>query len=116
MFIFLVLQLEKAGWQIEEVDLFELNEAFAAQSLAVVKELGCDPNKVRKYLRLLVPIDWGVPNIFGLRDKISDISVTRPHCHKKSSSPAELSLGIYCGQNFAGANYGPWAVVWITVF
>ncbi|KAK6986624.1 acetyl-CoA acetyltransferase [Biomphalaria glabrata] len=38
--------LEKAGWQIEEVDLFELNEAFAAQSLAVVKELGCDPNKV----------------------------------------------------------------------
>ena len=28
------------------MDLFELNEAFAAQSLAVVKDLGCDPAKV----------------------------------------------------------------------
>ena len=28
------------------MDLFELNEAFAAQSLAVVKDLGCDPQKV----------------------------------------------------------------------
>eukprot|EP00033_Pygsuia_biforma_P001184 GCRY01001345.1.p1 GENE.GCRY01001345.1~~GCRY01001345.1.p1 ORF type:complete len:394 (+),score=90.73 GCRY01001345.1:79-1260(+) len=32
--------LEKAGWTVEDVDLFELNEAFAAQSLAVVKDLG----------------------------------------------------------------------------
>ena len=31
---------------MSDVDLFELNEAFAAQSLAVVKELGCDPQKV----------------------------------------------------------------------
>lgn len=31
---------------MEEVDLFELNEAFAAQSLAVVKELKCDVKKV----------------------------------------------------------------------
>lgn len=31
---------------MEDVDLFELNEAFAAQSLAVVKELGCDMSKV----------------------------------------------------------------------
>ncbi|XP_060063637.1 acetyl-CoA acetyltransferase, cytosolic-like [Ylistrum balloti] len=38
--------LEKAGWSIDDVDLFELNEAFAAQSAAVVKELGCDPGKV----------------------------------------------------------------------
>ncbi|XP_022108993.1 acetyl-CoA acetyltransferase, cytosolic-like [Acanthaster planci] len=38
--------LEKAGWSIPDVDLFELNEAFAAQSLAVVKELGLDPAKV----------------------------------------------------------------------
>ena len=29
-----------------DVDLFELNEAFAAQSLAVIKELGVDPSKV----------------------------------------------------------------------
>jgi acetyl-CoA C-acetyltransferase len=38
--------LSKAGWKISDVDLFELNEAFAAQSLAVVKELGLDTNKV----------------------------------------------------------------------
>lgn len=31
---------------MDNVDLFELNEAFAAQSLAVVKELGLDVNKV----------------------------------------------------------------------
>ena len=31
---------------MSEVDLFELNEAFAAQSLAVLKELGVDPDKV----------------------------------------------------------------------
>ena len=39
-------QLTKADWSVEEVDLFELNEAFAAQSLAVVKELGIDQSKV----------------------------------------------------------------------
>ena len=31
--------LEKAGWKIEDLDLIESNEAFAAQSLAVIKEL-----------------------------------------------------------------------------
>ena len=40
------IQLTKAGWGVSDVDLFELNEAFAAQSLAVVKELGIDPEKV----------------------------------------------------------------------
>ena len=38
--------LEKAGIALADVDLFELNEAFAAQALAVVKELGIDPAKV----------------------------------------------------------------------
>ncbi len=38
--------LEKAGIALGDVDLFELNEAFAAQALAVVKELGIDPAKV----------------------------------------------------------------------
>ena len=31
--------IEKAGWKIDEIDLIESNEAFAAQSLAVVKDL-----------------------------------------------------------------------------
>ncbi|XP_078086152.1 acetyl-CoA acetyltransferase, cytosolic [Mustelus asterias] len=38
--------VEKAGWTLDEVDLFEINEAFAAQSVAVVKELGLNPEKV----------------------------------------------------------------------
>ncbi len=38
--------LEKANWSIEELDLIEANEAFAAQSLAVSKELDWDMNKV----------------------------------------------------------------------
>ncbi|WP_399632397.1 acetyl-CoA C-acetyltransferase [Sporosarcina sp. SG10008] len=38
--------LEKAGLTLEDIDLFELNEAFAAQSLAVIKELGLDASKV----------------------------------------------------------------------
>ncbi|MEM8935950.1 MAG: acetyl-CoA C-acetyltransferase [Pseudomonadota bacterium] len=40
------LALEKAGWSLEDVDLIEANEAFAAQALAVSKELGLDPEKV----------------------------------------------------------------------
>jgi acetyl-CoA C-acetyltransferase len=38
--------LERAGLAIGDIDLFELNEAFAAQSLAVMRELGVDPSKV----------------------------------------------------------------------
>lgn len=54
MFVFSshFLQLQKAGWKIEDVDLFELNEAFAAQSCAVVKDLGLDPEKVKSILKL----------------------------------------------------------------
>jgi len=35
--------LTKIGWKQDEVDLFELNEAFAVQALAVIQELGLDP-------------------------------------------------------------------------
>ena len=38
--------LERAGIGVDDVDLVELNEAFASQSLAVVRELGLDPEKV----------------------------------------------------------------------
>jgi acetyl-CoA C-acetyltransferase len=38
--------LEKAGWKIDDLDLVESNEAFAAQSLCVLRELGLDPDKV----------------------------------------------------------------------
>ncbi len=38
--------LDKVGWTLDDVDLIELNEAFSAQSLAVIRELGADPAKV----------------------------------------------------------------------
>lgn len=38
--------VKKAGWSLNEVDLIELNEAFSVQAVAIIKELGLDPNKV----------------------------------------------------------------------
>ncbi|HLI66082.1 MAG TPA: acetyl-CoA C-acetyltransferase [Caulobacteraceae bacterium] len=38
--------LEKAGWKVADLDLIESNEAFAAQSLCVVRELGLDAERV----------------------------------------------------------------------
>ncbi|KAK0093411.1 hypothetical protein PV326_013580 [Microctonus aethiopoides] len=40
------LVLKKANWTKDEVDLYELNEAFAVQSIACLKELGLNPEKV----------------------------------------------------------------------
>ena len=38
--------IKKANWKINDIDLFEINEAFAAQSIAVIRELKIDPKKV----------------------------------------------------------------------
>ena len=38
--------LERAGWDVSDVDVIELNEAFSSQSIACINELGLDPNKV----------------------------------------------------------------------
>ncbi|HEV2863163.1 MAG TPA: acetyl-CoA C-acetyltransferase [Pyrinomonadaceae bacterium] len=38
--------LRKAGWSLNEVDLIELNEAFSVQAVAIIRELGLDPEKV----------------------------------------------------------------------
>ena len=38
--------LAKVGWSMADVDLLELNEAFSAQAIAVIRELGVDPEKV----------------------------------------------------------------------
>lgn len=37
---------EKTGWKTDDVDLYELNEAFSVQALGVMRELGLDPHKV----------------------------------------------------------------------
>ena len=38
--------LKRTGWRLEDVDLFEINEAFAAQMVAIIKELGLDAARV----------------------------------------------------------------------
>ncbi|MEM8788489.1 MAG: acetyl-CoA C-acetyltransferase [Pseudomonadota bacterium] len=38
--------LDKAGWKVDDLDLIEANEAFAAQACAVNKDMGWDPDKV----------------------------------------------------------------------
>jgi acetyl-CoA C-acetyltransferase len=38
--------LAKTGWSLSDVDLFELNEAFAVQAVAVIRELALDPARV----------------------------------------------------------------------
>ena len=38
--------IRKAKWNLNEIDLFEINEAFAAQSIAVIRQLGIDQKKV----------------------------------------------------------------------
>ncbi len=40
------MALDKAGWSVDDLDLVEANEAFAAQALAVNKDLGWDPERV----------------------------------------------------------------------
>jgi acetyl-CoA C-acetyltransferase len=37
---------QKVNWKLEDVDLFELNEAFSVQAVAVLQQLGIDPQKV----------------------------------------------------------------------
>ncbi|MGI8753190.1 MAG: thiolase family protein [Acidimicrobiales bacterium] len=38
--------LDRCGWKLDDIDAVELNEAFAAQSLAVIRRLGVDPDRV----------------------------------------------------------------------
>ncbi|MEM1433037.1 MAG: thiolase family protein [Pseudomonadota bacterium] len=41
--------LDKLGWQAEQVDLFEINEAFAMVTLLAIDQLGLDPERVNRY-------------------------------------------------------------------
>ena len=40
------LAVKRANWKLDDVDLFEINEAFAAQSIAVIRELKINDSKV----------------------------------------------------------------------
>ena len=44
------IALDKANWKISDLDLVESNEAFAAQSLAVIKDLGIPKENISEFL------------------------------------------------------------------
>lgn len=41
--------MDKVGWKVEDVDLFEINEAFAMVTMAAIRDLGLDPEKVNVF-------------------------------------------------------------------
>lgn len=41
-----LLQLAKTGWNKDEVDIYEINEAYASLSIVILKELDLNPDKV----------------------------------------------------------------------
>ena len=47
--------MAKVGWTLDDVDLFELNEAFSVQAIAVIRELGLDPEKVNVHGGAVAP-------------------------------------------------------------
>lgn len=47
-------QIDKAGWTLDQVDLFEINEAFASLSVAIVKELKVNPEKVMNIFKVVL--------------------------------------------------------------
>ncbi len=109
----LPLQLRKAGWTKDEVDLFELNEAFAAQSIAVIKELGLDLDKVS-----LQTLDRCDSLVIGRRLQVRlqsgclmDFSVSR---HLLTSFPGEREWWCDCSwppdRSFRDAHSGDAAV------
>ena len=49
------LALDRAGWESDEIDVFELNEAFSSQSIACIRELGLNPE--------IINIDGGALSI-----------------------------------------------------
>ena len=83
--------LARAGLNVGDIDLFELNEAFAAQSLAVVRELDLDPAKVNMHggaialghpigasgARIYVHAEHGHLSVLVGRDVLLGVGVSR---------------------------------------
>jgi acetyl-CoA C-acetyltransferase len=79
--------LEKAGWKLEDLDLIESNEAFAAQSLCVVRDLGLDPAKVN--------VNGGAIAI-GHPIGASGARILTTLLHEMKRSPATRGLATLC--------------------
>jgi acetyl-CoA C-acetyltransferase len=90
--------LDKAGLQLADVDLFELNEAFAAQSLAVVKELGIDRERINPH---------GGAIAFGHPIGASGARILVTLLHEMRRSQAKRGLATLC----VGGGQGQAAVI-----
>jgi acetyl-CoA acetyltransferase family protein len=89
--------LERLGWKISDLDLFELNEAFAAQSLACARELGLDHKKLN--------VNGGAIALgHPLGSSGCRIVVTLLHeMRRRKAKKAAASLCIGVGQGLAAA-------------
>jgi acetyl-CoA acyltransferase len=82
--------LARAGWSLSQVDLVELNEAFAAQSLAVIRELELDPARVNVHGGAIA---LGHPlGMSGAR--ITATLIHALHRHGKARGLATLCVGV----------------------
>src|SRR5262249_14972814 len=79
--------LEKAGWSVADLDLVESNEAFAAQSICVVRDLGLDPEKVN--------VNGGAIAI-GPPTGASGARILTTLLHEMKRSPATKGLATLC--------------------
>ena len=81
--------LERAGLKLSDIDLFELNEAFAVQSVAVARELGIDPAKVNVHGGAIA---LGHP-IGASGARVLTTLVYALHAQKKKYGVASLCIG-----------------------
>ena len=81
--------LERAGLKLADIDLFELNEAFAVQSVAVARELGIDPAKVNVHGGAIA---LGHP-IGASGARVLTTLVYALHAQKKKYGVASLCIG-----------------------
>jgi acetyl-CoA acetyltransferase len=87
--------LQRAGLTIDQIDLIELNEAFAAQGLACMKELGMDPAKVNVY-------GGAIALGHALGSSGSRLLTTMVHAlHRRSARYGLVTMCIGVGQGIA---------------
>ena len=99
--------VERAGVPIEEVEVFEVNEAFASQSLACVRELGIEKNAPFEKVNL-----WGGALALGhpLGESGARVVVTLNNIMKTDKKDAKLGVATLCG-GFGQGNATMWEKV-----
>ena len=103
------MQLKKAGWTKDEVDLWELNEAFAAQSLAVLRELKLDSSKVNicgGAISLGHPIGASGNVLLFVRSLFTLLAVYPLSYHLSLSTGARVLVTLLHALNRTGGNKG----------